>query len=138
MSPMLFANALRDNKPIKVFNNGDMLRDFTYIDDIVEGTICAVDYELKAEDCHNGVAYRIYNIGCGHPVRLMDFINEIEQAYGKKAEKEFLPMQPGDVYQTYADTTRLECDMGYRPHWSLKDGIGEFMKWYKSKTNPMG
>ncbi|MCR5444425.1 MAG: NAD-dependent epimerase/dehydratase family protein [Bacteroidales bacterium] len=137
MSPMLFANALRDNKPIKVFNNGDMLRDFTYIDDIVEGTICAVDYNLKTEDCPNGVAYRIYNIGCGHPVRLMDFINEIELAYGKKAEKVFLPMQPGDVYQTYADTSRLRNDMGYCPHWSLNEGIVEFMKWYNSKTNPL-
>lgn len=137
MSPMLFANALRDNKPIKVFNNGDMLRDFTYIDDIVEGTICAVDYNLKAEDCPNGVAYRIYNIGCGHPVRLMDFINEIELAYGKKAEKVFLPMQPGDVYQTYADTSRLESDMGFHPHWSLRDGICEFMKWYGSGENPL-
>lgn len=137
MSPMIFAKAIRDNEPIKVFNNGDMLRDFTYIDDIVEGTICAVDYNLKAEDCPNSVAYRIYNIGCGHPVRLMDFINEIEQAYGKQAEKIFLPMQPGDVYQTFADTSRLEGDMGYCPHWSLKDGIGEFMKWYNSKANPL-
>ncbi len=137
MSPMIFAKAIRDNEPIRVFNNGDMLRDFTYIDDIVEGTICAVDYNLKAEDCPNSVAYRIYNIGCGHPVRLMDFINEIEQAYGKQAEKIFLPMQPGDVYQTFADTSRLESDMGYCPHWSLKDGIGEFMKWYNSKANPL-
>ena len=131
MSPMLFANALHDNKPIKVFNNGDMLRDFTYIDDIVEGTMRAVDYELKVEDCPNHVAYKIYNIGCGHPVRLMDFINEIEQAYGRRAEKVFLPMQPGDVYQTYADTSRLERDMGYHPRWSLHEGIIEFMKWFK-------
>ena len=137
MSPMLFADALRKGEPIKVFNNGDMFRDFTYIDDIVEGTIRSVDYDLKAEDCPNNVAYKIYNIGCGHPVRLMDYIDELEKAFGKRAEKIFLPMQPGDVYQTYADTTRLEEEMDYRPHWSLKDGIDKFVKWYKSKMNLM-
>jgi len=137
MSPMLFANALRDCKPINVFNNGDMIRDFTYIDDIVEGTMRAVDYEIKAEDCPNNVAYKIYNIGCSHPVKLMDFIHEIELAYGKEAEKIYLPMQPGDVYQTNADTTKLETEMGYSPHWTLHEGIGEFMRWYKSETNPM-
>lgn len=135
MSPVLFADALRTGQPIKVFNNGNMLRDFTYIDDIVEGTLRAVDYCLESNK--EGVAYRIYNIGCGHPVQLMEFIEELEAAYGKKAEKVFLPMQQGDVYQTYADTTRLEHDMGYRPHWSLHDGVAEFMKWYKSDKNPL-
>lgn len=135
MSPMLFADALRTGQPIKVFNNGNMLRDFTYIDDIVEGTIRAMDYAVGLND--EGVAYRIYNIGCGHPVPLMEFIEELESAYGKKTEKVFLPMQQGDVYQTYADTARLEHDMGYRPHWSLHDGIAEFMKWYKSDKNPL-
>lgn len=137
MSPMLFANALRDGKPIKVFNDGDMIRDFTYIDDIVEGTIRAIDHPLEASACPNGVAYKIYNIGCSHPVKLMDFILEIEQAYGKEAEKIYLPMQPGDVYQTNADTTKLETELGYRPHWSLHEGISEFMKWYKSDKNPL-
>lgn len=112
-----------------------MLRDFTYIDDIVEGTLRAVDYCLELDK--EGVAYQIYNIGCGHPVPLMEFIEELEAAYGKKAGKVFLPMQQGDVYQTYADTTRLEHDMGYRPHWSLHDGIAEFMKWYKNDKNPL-
>lgn len=134
MSPMLFADALREGKPIKVFNNGDMIRDFTYIDDIVEGTIRAIDYELQANQCPNCVPYQIYNIGCSHPVKLMDFINELEQAFGKEAEKIYLPMQPGDVYQTNADTSKLERDMGYKPHWSLREGIGEFVKWYKSNT----
>ena len=135
MSPMLFADALRDGKPIKVFNNGDMIRDFTYIDDIVEGTIRAIDYELQADQCPNGVPYQIYNIGCSHPVKLMDFINELEKAFGKEAEKIYLPMQPGDVYQTNADTSKLERDMGYKPHWSLHEGIREFVEWYKS--NPL-
>lgn len=137
MSPMLFANALCDSKPIKVFNNGDMWRDFTFIEDIIEGTVRAVDYDLKPEQCPNGIACRIYNIGCGHPVQLMDFISELETAFGKQAEKEFLPMQPGDVYQTFADTTRLATEMGYRPHWTLRDGIAEFVKWYQSEENPL-
>ena len=131
MSPMLFATALRDGKPIKVFNNGDMIRDFTYIDDIAEGTIRTIDHDIPEDKRENGVAYRIYNIGCSHPVKLMDFISEMEQAFGKEVQKEFLPMQPGDVYQTNADTHRLETEMGYKPHISLHEGIGEFMKWYK-------
>ncbi len=135
MSPMLFADAMKTGQPIKVFNNGNMLRDFTYIDDIVEGTMRAVDYDLQPNK--NGVTYKIYNIGCGHPVNLMDFIEEMESAYGKQVEKQYMPMQPGDVYQTYADTTCLEHDMGYRPHWTLHDGIAEFMKWYKSEKNPL-
>ena len=137
MSPMLFANALRDGKPIKVFNNGDMIRAFTYIDDIVEGTIRAIDHPLDANECPNRVAYKIYNIGCSHPVKLMDFIREIEMAYGKEAEKIYLPMQPGDVYQTNADTTKLETEIGYAPKWNLHEGIREFMEWYKSDKNPL-
>ena len=137
MSPMLFAKAISKGEPIKVFNNGDMIRDFTYIDDIVEGTIHVVDRTPVASDCPNGVAYKVYNIGCSNPVKLMDFISEIENAYGEPAKKEFLPMQPGDVYQTNADTTKLETECGYKPHWSLHDGIAEFMKWYKSDRNPL-
>ena len=137
MSPMLFAKAISKGEPIKVFNNGDMIRDFTYIDDIVEGTIHVVDRTPLASDCENNVAYKIYNIGCSHPVKLMDFISEIESAYGEPAKKEFLPMQPGDVYQTNADTTRLEKECGYKPHWSLHDGIAQFMQWYKSDKNPL-
>lgn len=137
MSPMLFANALREGKPIKVFNHGDMIRDFTYIDDIVEGTMHTIDKNIPMGKRENGVAYRIYNIGCSHPVKLMDFISELEGAYGEVAKKEFLPMQPGDVYQTNADTSRLEAEMGYKPHVSLHEGIAEFMKWYKSEKNPL-
>lgn len=137
MSPMLFADAMRENRPIKVFNNGDMIRDFTYIDDIVEGTIHTIDRDIPADKRENGVPYRMYNIGCSNPVKLMDFINEMENAYGKEVEKLYLPMQPGDVYQTNADTSRLELEMGYKPHWSLREGIREFMSWYKSKKNPL-
>ena len=131
MSPMLFATAISKGEPIKVFNNGDMIRDFTYIDDIVEGTMHVIDRQPKAEDCPHGVPAKVYNIGCSNPVKLMDFISELEQAYGRPAEKIFLPMQPGDVYQTNADTRHLEEECGYKPHWSLHDGMQEFMRWFK-------
>lgn len=132
MSPMLFADALRDDRPIKVFNNGDMIRDFTYIDDIAEGTIHTIDNDIPADKRLNNISYRIYNIGCSSPVKLMDFIYELERAYGKKAVKQYLPMQPGDVYQTNADISRLENEMGYKPHWSLHEGIEKFIEWYKT------
>ena len=135
MSPMLFADALREDKYITIYNNGDMIRDFTYIDDIVEGTIHTVDKDIPTEKWNNDVPYRIYNIGCSNPVKLMDFIRELESAYGKEAEKVYLPMQLGDVYQTNADTTRLESEMGYKPHWKLDEGLREFAEWYKSYKN---
>lgn len=129
MSPSLFAAAIFGGKPIKVFNHGDMLRDFTYIDDIVEGVVRVID---GAPRCHE-----IYNIGCGHPVRLMDFIGEIESAAGRRAEKIMLPMQPGDVYRTYADTSKLERDFGYRPEVALHEGVARFIEWYRSDLNPL-
>ena len=135
MSPMLFARAISRGEAIKVFNNGDMIRDFTYIDDIVEGTIGALDHEPAPDE--NGLRYRVYNIGCSNPVKLMDFISEIEGALGVEAKKTFLPMQPGDVYQTNADTTKLEQEVGYKPHVKLHEGIGEFVAWYKSDQNPL-
>jgi UDP-glucuronate 4-epimerase len=137
MAPMLFAKAISQGDPIKVFNNGDMIRDFTYIDDIVEGTIKVIDSEIDVATCPNDVAYKIYNIGCSHPVKLMDFISEMENAIGKEADKIFLPMQPGDVYQTNANTTKLETEIGYKPHFSLHEGIGQFMNWYISNKNPL-
>ena len=137
MAPMLFASAIFRGEPIKVFNGGDMIRDFTYIDDIVEGTIHTLDHVPAAEQCPNGVPYRIYNIGCSNPVKLMDFISEIEQAAGRPAEKIFLPMQAGDVYQTNADTSRLEREVGYKPHVRLHEGIAAFIDWYKSDKNPL-
>lgn len=137
MSPMLFAKAISAGEPIKVFNNGDMIRDFTYIDDIVEGTIQVVDNEPVADELPNGVAARVYNIGCSNPVKLMDFISEIESAIGTVANKNFLPMQPGDVYQTNADTTALETQIGYKPKVQLHEGIRKFIEWYKSGLNPL-
>ena len=137
MAPMLFASAIMKGEPIKVFNGGDMIRDFTYIDDIVEGTVRTLDHVPAAEDCPNGVPYKVYNIGCSNPVKLMDFISEIEQAAGRPAEKVFLPMQAGDVYQTNADTTLLEKEVGYKPHVQLHEGIASFMEWYKSEKNPL-
>lgn len=135
MSPMLFATAIEKGEPIKVFNNGDMIRDFTYIDDIVEGTIKVIDTPPAEEE--GKACARVYNIGCSHPVKLMDFISEIEQAMGHEANKEFLPMQPGDVYQTNADTSRLETEIGYHPCHTLHEGIVKFVEWYRSADNPL-
>ena len=129
MAPVLFASAIRDGRPIKVFNNGNMMRDFTYVDDIVEGVIRVMD-NPPAED-EDGRKHAVYNIGCSNPVKLMDFISTIEDAMGKEAEKIMMPMQPGDVYQTYADTSNLEKNMGYKPHVTLKEGIGQFIEWFK-------
>ena len=135
MAPMLFARAISRGEPIKVFNGGDMIRDFTFIDDIVAGTVGCVDSEPGPDA--NGLRYRVYNIGCSNPVKLMDFINEMEQALGVEAVKEFLPMQPGDVYQTNADTSLLEREIGYKPHVRLHEGMAAFIEWYKSDKNPL-
>ena len=137
MAPMLFASAISQGKPIQVFNNGDMIRDFTYIDDIAFGSIQCLDKPPVAADCPNNVPFRVYNIGCSHPVKLMDFIREIEQAVGKEAEKIMKPMQPGDVYMTYADTTKLETEIGYKPKVTLHEGITNFIAWYQSDKNPL-
>ena len=127
MSPILFSDAICNGRPIKVFNNGDMSRDFTYIDDIIAGTVKVIDTVPV-----NKPAYKIYNIGCGHPTPLMDFIHTLEDCLGIKAQMQMLPMQPGDVYQTYADTTKLETEIGYKPQVRLADGIRKFVDWYKS------
>lgn len=131
MAPMLFADAISHDKPINVFNNGNLIRDFTYIDDIVNGTIQVIDNVPHAADCPNEVPTKVYNIGCSHPVKLMDFITEMEQCLGKKAKKNFMPMQQGDVYQTNADTSHLENEVGYHPHVQLHDGLAQFIDWYK-------
>lgn len=137
MAPMLFATAISRGEPIKVFNNGNLSRDFTYIDDIVEGTIQALDHTPVPKACPVGVPWKVYNIGCSSPVQLMDFISEIEKALGVEAKKTFLPMQQGDVLKTYADTTKLEKECGYRPTTSLHDGITRFIDWFKSDANPL-
>lgn len=133
MAPMLFANSICEDKAINVFNNGDLIRDFTYIDDIVKGTIQVIDYEVPMNK--DGVPVKVYNIGCSHPVKLMDFITEIEKSLGKKANKNFFPMQQGDVYQTNADTYYLEKEVGYKPSILLPQGIDYFIRWYKAYNN---
>lgn len=129
MSPTLFADAIANNKPIKVFNNGEMFRDFTYVDDIVNGIANIVNSDQPINE--DNLYYGIYNIGCGHKEKLLDFISEIEKAFGKEAKKEFLPMQPGDVVTTYASTEKLEKDFGYKSKITIKDGIPKFINWYK-------
>ncbi|MCQ2066084.1 MAG: NAD-dependent epimerase [Bacteroidaceae bacterium] len=137
MAPMLFATAIGRGEPIKVFNNGNLSRDFTYIDDIVQGTIRVVDHRPDPETCAGGVPYKVYNIGCSNPVQLMDFISEIERAMGREANKIYLPMQQGDVLRTFADTSHLEKEVGYHPGISLHDGITQFIKWFVSDKNPL-
>lgn len=129
MAPMLFTKAILAGEAINVFNNGNLSRDFTYIDDIIEGVIRVIDRAPQVTESKK-VPAEIYNIGCGSPMQLMDFISTLEDALGRKAVKNMLPMQKGDVYTTYADTSKLERDFGYRPHVGLKQGIGEFVKWY--------
>jgi UDP-glucuronate 4-epimerase len=134
MSPFLFAHAILNNKPIKVFNHGDMMRDFTYIDDIVEGVVRVADKPARPQ-VNSSVPYRVFNIGNNQPEKLMDFIGILENAFGKLAEKEFLPMQAGDVKATYADTSALETWVGFKPYTPLKDGIAKFADWYKAYYN---
>lgn len=131
MSPFLFADAILNNKPIKVFNHGDMMRDFTYVDDIVEGVIRVLDKPATPQEGSH-VPYRIFNIGNSQPEKLMDFIGIMESAFGKAAEKEFLPMQAGDVKATYADTSALEAWVGFKPNTSLNQGVKKFSEWYKA------
>ena len=140
MAPMLFADAILNGRAIKVFNNGKMSRDFTYIDDIVDGIIKVIDnpatpnanWNAKEPEISSSSApYRLYNIGNNAPLPLMTFIETIEDALGKKAEKNFMPMQDGDVVSTYADVTGLMRDFGYKPATDLKEGIEKFVSWYK-------
>ncbi len=127
MSPMLFADAITQDREIKVFNHGDMSRDFTYIDDIVDGIINVINNPSEK--------YSIYNIGNNTPVQLLDFIATIEDSFGKTAKKIFMDMQPGDVKSTYADIDDLTRDFNYKPDTALADGIGEFVKWYRGFYN---
>lgn len=129
MSPSLFLGAILEGRPIRVFNRGNMYRDFTYINDIVTG-LCAVTDSAPAPDT-NGVRAAVYNIGNGEPVALMDFIGAIERAAGREAVKEYMEMQPGDVYRTFADTAALERDFGYKPSTPLQEGIDRFCEWYR-------
>ena len=140
MAPMLFADAIINDRAIKVFNHGNMSRDFTYIDDIVDGIIKVIDNPSKSNENFNAntpnssissAPYKIYNIGNNAPVKLMDFIETLENSIGKKADKNFMDMQDGDVVSTYADTSGLMKDFDYKSNTDLTDGIKEFVKWYK-------
>ena len=140
MAPFLFTKAILEGKPIKVFNNGNMLRDFTFVDDIVEGVLRTLDRcpppnpncDTSAPNAASSSApYRIFNIGNSQPVPLMDFIGCIEAATQKEAEKIFLPMQPGDVPATYANTDALKEWVGFIPGTPLKDGVAQFVAWYR-------
>jgi len=126
MALFLFTEAILNNKPIKVFNNGNHSRDFTYIDDIVNGVVKTITKESK-----NKNLYKIYNIGNGNPVNLMLFIEAIENKLKIKSEKIFLPMQPGDVKETFSDTKKIFNDYGYSPKISVSIGVENFIDWYK-------
>ena len=141
MSLFLFTRNILNGDPIDVFNYGNHRRDFTYIDDIVAGVIKCVDtiavpneaWDSAQPDPGTSKApYRLYNIGNNSPIELMDFIAALEACLGRKAEKNMLPLQPGDVPDTYADVTALVEDLDYRPRTSIEVGIEKFVSWYKS------
>ncbi|HHR5901042.1 TPA: NAD-dependent epimerase [Providencia alcalifaciens] len=139
MALFKFTKAILAGEPIDVYNNGNLSRDFTFIDDIVEGVIRISDIIPQADPqnhsdspAQSSAPYRIYNIGNGQPVKLIDFISALEKALGKEAIKNFLPMQAGDVYTTWADTEDLFNVTGYRPHVSIEQGVQAFVDWYKS------
>lgn len=127
MAPILFASAITENKPIKVFNNGDMSRDFTYIDDIVKGIIITLNNPPKNN--FEQPYYQLFNIGNGSPVSLMEFIKTLEKEVGKVAEKKMMPMQSGDVPRTWADTSQLNA-LGYQSKTPIQGGVKEFIKWF--------
>jgi UDP-glucuronate 4-epimerase len=135
MALFLFTKAILENRPIDVFNHGDMRRDFTYIDDIVEGVVRVADrVPSPASREHPGISsapYRVYNIGNSDPVSLMDMIGILEKALGRVAKKNLLPMQSGDVAATFADVEELAQDTGFRPKTSLEDGVLAFVQWYR-------
>ena len=141
MALFLFTRKILAGEPIDVFNNGHHARDFTYIDDIVEGVVRVADKIATPNAAWNGAApdpatssapYRLYNIGNNTPVELMDFIGCIEKALGKTAKKNFLPLQAGDVPKTFADIDTLAEDVGFRPKTSIEEGIGRFVAWYRA------
>jgi UDP-glucuronate 4-epimerase len=140
MSPMLFADRISRGEPIDVFNHGNHSRDFTYIDDIVEGVIRTLDHPAEPDPGYDAEApnpgtsnapYRVYNIGNDQPVQLMRFIELLEQNLGRSVEKRLLPMQPGDVPDTWADVSALRRDVGYAPGTSIEDGVARFVDWYR-------
>ena len=134
MSYFKFTKAIMKGDPIQVYNSGNMKRDFTYIDDIVEGIVRLLGKKperIQLPTISSNAPYKIYNIGNNQPVKLMEFISVFEEKIGKKAIKQFLPMQAGDVHETYADIEDLEKDIGFKPQTTINEGIGKFIDWYK-------
>ena len=129
MAYFKFAKKIMAGETIQIYNNGDMMRDFTYIDDIVKG-ITNILPNPPAE-IGTGARYKVYNIGNNKPEKLMDYIETLEKHLGREAKKEFLPMQPGDVYQTYADVSDLMHDFDFKPSTSIDEGLGKFVTWFK-------
>lgn len=143
MAPMLFADAISNNRPIKVFNHGNMSRDFTYVEDIAEGIVKIIDNPVDNNDeatfdpmdpkpQTSSASYRLYNIGNNSPVSLMDFIKTLEKQFGTEAKKIMMDMQPGDVASTYADSSSLKAHVGFAPDTDLEQGIAKFAQWYRN------
>ena len=128
MAYFKFAKKIMNGEPIQIYNNGDMMRDFTYIDDIVTGIVNILDKAPEADEL--GAHYKVYNIGNNQPEKLMDYISALEKSLGREAKKEFLPMQPGDVYQTYADVSDLIRDFDFKPSTSIEEGLSRFAEWF--------
>ncbi|MER2009550.1 MAG: NAD-dependent epimerase [Psychrobacillus sp.] len=144
MAYFSFTKDIIEGNPIKVFNHGKMERDFTYIDDIVEGIVKLIprapepnpEWDESTDELGASFApYRVYNIGNNQPVQLMKFINVLEEKIGKEANKQYMEMQPGDVLRTYADVSQLERDIDFKPGTSIEEGIGKFVDWYKEYYN---
>ncbi|WP_044872911.1 NAD-dependent epimerase [Pseudomonas sp. LFM046] len=136
MAPFKFTKAILEGQPIDIYNGGDMSRDFTYVDDVVEGIVriqdCPAPYADESDEVRNGPPARLFNIGLGSPVRLLDFVGCIEAATGVQAIKQMKPMQPGDVPQTWADASALAHRTGFRPATPLAEGVAHFVDWYRS------
>lgn len=144
MAPFIFTKKILEGETIDINNNGDMWRDFTHVDDIVEGVVRIADVLPARNDnwtveagtpASSSAPYAVYNIGHGSPINLMDFVKAIENELGVEAKKNFREMQPGDVYQTYADTEDLFTATGYKPKVTVKEGVAEFVAWYKEFYN---
>jgi UDP-glucuronate 4-epimerase len=141
MAPFKFVRNIVENKPIEVYNFGDMERDFTYIDDVAEGVVRVIDRPAEADGSWNAeepkpssssASFRLYNLGRGEAVPLMEFISVIEKELDRTANKQMLPMQPGDVYRTFADTSSFERDFDFKPSIGVEEGVARFVGWYRS------